>query len=77
MGILSPPTLMSPFSVVPVRYALTDESHIASTNALAVSVKISTKLALSVGYAIQDNSKPPEGAKKLDTLETVNIVYSF
>lgn len=47
------------------------------TNALAVSVKISTKLALSVGYAIQDNSKPPEGAKKLDTLETVNIVYSF
>lgn len=47
------------------------------TNALAVAVKISTKLALSVGYTIQNNSKPPEGAKKLDALETVNIVYSF
>lgn len=46
-------------------------------NALAVVVKISTKLALSVGYAIQDNTKPPAGIKKLDTLETLNLVYSF
>jgi putative salt-induced outer membrane protein len=47
------------------------------TNALAVSVKVSTKLALSVGYALQDNTKPPAGLKKIDTLETVNLVYSF
>jgi putative salt-induced outer membrane protein len=47
------------------------------TNALALAVKISTKLALSVGYAIQDNTKPPAGLKKLDTLETLNLVYSF
>lgn len=47
------------------------------TNALAVAVKISTKLALSVGYAIQDNTKPPSGLKKLDTLETINLVYAF
>ncbi len=47
------------------------------TNALALAVKISGKLALSVGYAIQDNSEPPAGLKKLDTLETVNLVYSF
>jgi putative salt-induced outer membrane protein len=47
------------------------------TNALAVAVKVSTKLALSVGYALQDNSSPPAGLKKIDTLETVNLVYSF
>jgi len=47
------------------------------TNALALAVKISTKLALSVGYSIQDNTKPPAGLKKLDSLETVNLVYSF
>jgi putative salt-induced outer membrane protein len=47
------------------------------TNALALAVKISTKLALSVGYNIEDNTKPPAGLKKLDTLETVNLVYAF
>ncbi len=47
------------------------------TNALALTVKMSTKLALSVGYAIQDNTKPPSGLKKLDTLDTVNLVYAF
>jgi putative salt-induced outer membrane protein len=47
------------------------------TNALAVAVKVSTKLALSVGYALQDNTKPPAGLKRIDTLETLNLVYSF
>ncbi len=47
------------------------------TNSLALAVKISTKLALSLGYAIENNSKPPVGLKKLDSLETVNLVYSF
>jgi putative salt-induced outer membrane protein YdiY len=46
-------------------------------NALAVAVKISTKLALSVGYALQDNTKPPAGLKRVDSLETLNLVYSF
>jgi putative salt-induced outer membrane protein len=47
------------------------------TDALALAVKISTKLALSVGYTLQNNSTPPAGAKKLDTLETLSLVYSF
>jgi putative salt-induced outer membrane protein len=47
------------------------------SNALALAVKISTKLALSVGYSFQDNTKPPAGLKRLDTLETANLVYSF
>ena len=47
------------------------------TNSLALAVKVSTHLALSLGYQIQNNSAPPAGLKKLDTNETVNLVYSF
>ena len=47
------------------------------TNALALSVKMSTRLALSLGYDIQNNSAPPPGLKKLDSIETVNLVFSF
>jgi putative salt-induced outer membrane protein len=44
---------------------------------IALAVKMSDKLALSVGYAITDNTKPPPGIKDLDTVATVNLVYSF
>ncbi len=47
------------------------------TNALALTVKVSEKLALSVGYTLQNNSKPPAGLKKLDAMETINLVYAF
>jgi putative salt-induced outer membrane protein len=52
-------------------------SNTLVTNALAVAVKISTKLALSVGYSVTDNSKPPAGLKRTDSLETINLVYAF
>lgn len=44
---------------------------------IALAVKMSTKLALSVGYSITDNSNPPSPLKKVDTVTTVNLVYSF
>jgi len=47
------------------------------TNNLALAVKISAKLAVSLGYNIQDNTQPPPGLKSLDQFETVNLVYSF
>jgi putative salt-induced outer membrane protein len=47
------------------------------TNALALAVKVSTKLALSLGYNIQDNTHAPPGIKSLDTTETINLVYAF
>jgi putative salt-induced outer membrane protein len=47
------------------------------TNNLALAVKISTKLALTLGYAIKDNTQPPAGLKKLDTVSTVNLQYAF
>ena len=47
------------------------------TDALALTVKMSTNLALSLGYGLQDNTKPPAGLKKIDTVETVNLVFAF
>jgi len=48
-----------------------------TTDQVALAVKMSTKLALSVGYQFTENSKPPVGLKKVDTVTTVNLVYSF
>ncbi len=44
---------------------------------VALAVQMSTKLALSIGYAFTDNSQPAPPLKKVDTLTTVNLVYSF
>jgi putative salt-induced outer membrane protein len=44
---------------------------------IALTVKMSDKLALSVGYGITNNSTPPPTIKKLDTVATVNLVFSF
>ena len=48
-----------------------------TTDQVALAVKMSTALALSVGYQITDNSKPPSPLKKVDTVTTVNLVYAF
>jgi putative salt-induced outer membrane protein len=47
------------------------------TDTFALTVKVSTKLALSLGYNFQDNTNPPVGLKKVDSTETVNLVYAF
>jgi putative salt-induced outer membrane protein len=44
---------------------------------LALTVKMSDKLALSVGYGITENTKPPAPLKKFDTVESVNLVFGF
>lgn len=44
---------------------------------IALTVKMSDKLALSVGYGITDNTKPPAPLKKLDTVASVNLVFGF
>jgi putative salt-induced outer membrane protein len=47
------------------------------TDTFALTVKVSTKLALSLGYNLQDNTNPPAGLKQVDSTETVNLVYAF
>jgi putative salt-induced outer membrane protein len=46
-------------------------------NELALQVKINTRLALAVGYSVRDNTSPPTGFKKTDTLTTLNLVYEI
>jgi putative salt-induced outer membrane protein len=47
------------------------------TDKVALTVKMTTALALSVAYSIQDNTSPPDGLKKIDSIETINLVFSF
>lgn len=44
---------------------------------IQLAVKMSTKLALTVGYGVTDNTNPPAPLKKVDTISTVNLQYSF
>jgi putative salt-induced outer membrane protein YdiY len=44
---------------------------------IALTVKMSNKLALSVGYGFTNNSNPPPTIKKLDTVATVNVVFAL
>jgi len=50
-------------------------------NNLQLAVKMTTKLALAIGYQVIDNTNPPAGSmpplKKVDQLTTVNLQYSF
>jgi putative salt-induced outer membrane protein len=46
-------------------------------NDLALVVNMSKTLALSAGYTFIENTQPPAGLKKVDTLTTLNLVYSF
>ena len=46
-------------------------------NDLALTVAMSGRIGLSVGYGIRANTRPPDGAKKLDQTTSVNIVYQL
>ena len=63
---------------------LVDKFHLESgsdntllTNFAGVEVKMSDKLALAAGYDVRQNTKPPPGKKKTDTVTTLNLVYAF
>lgn len=44
-------------------------------NEIGFAVKVSNRIALSLGYAVRHNTDPPAGFKKTDTLSVVNLVY--
>lgn len=46
-------------------------------NALALQVKMNSKLALALGYTIRHNTDVPPGFEKTDKLTTVNLVYEI
>ncbi len=48
------------------------------TNAsVALQVKMSNRLALAAGYQVTDNSKPPSGSGRRDSLTTLSLVYDM
>ena len=48
------------------------------TNAnVALQVKMTNRLALSAGYKLIDNSSPPPGSGRRDTLTTIGLVYEL
>jgi putative salt-induced outer membrane protein len=46
-------------------------------NFIGVEVKVSDRLALSVGYDVQHNSSPPPPKETTDQLTTVNLLFAF
>jgi putative salt-induced outer membrane protein len=52
-------------------------SNTLAQNELALQVKMSDTLALSVGLGVRYNTKPPATKKKTDTITTLNLVYAF
>jgi putative salt-induced outer membrane protein len=51
------------------------EANTATRNDLALQVKMTEVLALSLGLSVRNNSEPLPGLKNTDTLTTVNLVY--
>jgi putative salt-induced outer membrane protein len=52
-------------------------SNTSIKNDLALEVKMSKKLSLAAGFGVRDNTKPPAGLKRTDTVTTLNLVYAF
>jgi putative salt-induced outer membrane protein len=53
------------------------EENTLTNGAVALQVKMTNRLALSVGYKIIDNSSPPPGSGRRDTLTTIGLVYEL
>jgi putative salt-induced outer membrane protein len=48
-----------------------------ANNEFALQVKMSEKLAISLGFGVRYNTDPPAGLKKSDTLTTANLVLAL
>jgi putative salt-induced outer membrane protein len=48
-----------------------------SNAGISLQVKMNSRLALSAGYKLTDNSNPPPGSGRRDTLTTLGLVYEL
>lgn len=53
------------------------QENTLTTASLALQVKVSNHLALAAGYQMTDNSSPPPGSGRRDTLTTLSLVYDM
>lgn len=56
---------------------LSSSDNTLTTANIALQVKMSNHLALSAGYQLVDNSSPPAGSGRRDTLTTLSLVYDM
>jgi putative salt-induced outer membrane protein len=52
-------------------------SNTSIRNDLTLEVKMNSKLSLAAGLSVLENTKPPAGLKRTDTITTLNLVYAF
>jgi len=52
-------------------------SNTSIKNDLALEVKMNRRLSLAAGFGVRENTKPPAGLKRVDTVTTLNLVYAF
>ena len=52
-------------------------SNTSIRNDLALEVKMNSRLSLAAGFSVLENTKPPAGLKRTDTITTLNLVYGF
>jgi putative salt-induced outer membrane protein len=52
-------------------------SNTSIRNDLSLEVKMNRKLSLAAGFSVLENTKPPAGLKRTDTITTLNLVYAF
>ncbi|MBV9727308.1 MAG: DUF481 domain-containing protein [Gammaproteobacteria bacterium] len=53
------------------------QNNTLTTANVALQVKMNERLALSAGYRLIDNSSPPAGSGRRDTLTTLGLVYEL
>ncbi len=56
---------------------LSSSDNTRTAGSIALQVKMSNRLALAAGYQITNNSKPPAGSGKNDSLMTLSLVYDL
>jgi putative salt-induced outer membrane protein len=52
-------------------------SNTSIRNDLALEVKMNSRLSLAAGFSVLENTNPPAGLKRTDTITTLNLVYAF
>ena len=52
-------------------------SNTSIRNDLSLEVKMNSRLSLAAGFSVLENTNPPAGLKRTDTITTLNLVYAF
>ncbi len=63
--------------IIAAATVLASSDNTLSTGSVSLQVKVSNRLALAVGYQLTDNSNPPPGSGRRDSLTTLSLAYDM